>query len=163
MSNVGDFSWSWIVKDFISRLKKRKENWSSHVHFLQKTSHEKVSRRSRAVIVKEMYRIDWCTCRAVILLKITIFLTLSLSCRGGGCLSSLLLVADPGGAGPGAAGGGGGGGAPPPPPPPAIWRTGSTTHYCIKSSCSGSKLENVLFYNTRLFLKTIVHKTNVNV
>ena len=151
MSNVGDFSWSWIVKDFISRLKKRKENWSSHVHVLQKTSHEKVSRRSRAVIVKEMYRIDWCTCRAVILLKITIFLTLSLSCRGGGCLSSLLLVADPGGAGPGAAS------------PPAIWRTGSTTHYCIKSSCSGSKLENVLFYNTRLFLKTIVHKTNVNV
>ena len=39
----------------------------------------------------------------MVLLKITIFLTLSLSCRGGGCLSSLLLVADPGGAGPGAA------------------------------------------------------------
>ena len=152
MSNVGVFSWSWIVKDFISRLKKRKENWSSHVHVLQKTSHEKVSRRSRAVIVKEMYRIDWCTCRAVILLKITIFLTLSLSCRGGGCLSSLLLVADPGGLGRGL-----------PPPPPAIRRTGSTTHYCIKSSCSGSKLENVLFYNSRPFLKTIVHKTNVNV
>ena len=46
----------------------------------------------------------------MILLKITIFLTLSLSC----------LVADPGGAGPGAAAGGGGPGAasPPPPPPP---------------------------------------------
>ena len=161
MSNVGEFSWSWILKDFISRLKKIDHRMSTS---LQKTSHEKVSRRSRAVIVKEMYRIDWCTCRAVILLKITIFLTLSLSCRGGGCLSFLLLVAFPGGAGPGAAGGGGGGAAPPPPPPPpAIRRTGSTTHYCIKSSCSGSKLENVLFYNTRPFLKTIVHKTNVNV
>ena len=150
MSNVGEFSWSWILKDFISRLKKIDHRMSTS---LQKTSHEKVSRRSRAVIVKEMYRIDWCTCRAVILLKITIFLTLSLSCRGGGCLSFLLLVAFPGGAGPGAAS----------PPPPAIRRTGSTTHYCIKSSCSGSKLENVLFYNTRPFLKTIVHKTNVNV
>ena len=149
MSNVGEFSWSWILKDFISRLKKIDHRMSTS---LQKTSHEKVSRRSRAVIVKEMYRIDWCTCRAVILLKITIFLTLSLSCRGGGCLSFLLLVAFPGGAGPGAAS-----------PPPAIRRTGSTTHYCIKSSCSGSKLENVLFYNTRPFLKTIVHKTNVNV
>ena len=152
MSNVGDFSWSWIVKDFISRLKKRKENWSSHVHVLQKTSHEKVSRRSRAVIVKEMYRIDWCTCRAVILLKITIFLTLSLSCRGGGCLSSLLLVADPGGLGRG---------LPPPPPPPLS--KGLDPPLITVSSCSGSKLENVLFYNTRQFLKTIVYKTNVNV
>ena len=36
-------------------FKKRKENLSSYVHVLHKTSHWEVSRRSRAVDVKEMY------------------------------------------------------------------------------------------------------------
>ena len=148
MSNVGDFSWSWILKDFISRCKKRKENWSSYVDVLQMTSHEKVSRPSRAVIVKEMYKKDWCTCRAVVLLKITIFLTLSLSCRGDGCFNSLVLGADPGGL---------------PPPPPAIWRSGSTTHYCIQSSRSRPKLEKFCPPTIDHFWETIIYKTNVNV
>ena len=64
-----------------------------------------------------------------------VFVVVVLSCcRGGGCLSSLLLVADPGGAGPGAA-------SPPLPRYPKDRIPGSTTHYCIKSSCSGAKLE----------------------
>ena len=37
------------------RFKKRKENLSSYVHVLHKTSNWEVSRRSRAVDVKEMY------------------------------------------------------------------------------------------------------------
>ena len=37
------------------RLKKRKENSSSYVHVLHKTSNKEVSRRSRAVDVKDMY------------------------------------------------------------------------------------------------------------
>ena len=37
MSNAGDFSWSWILKDFIQVKKKRKEN-SSCVYVLHKTS-----------------------------------------------------------------------------------------------------------------------------
>ena len=36
-------------------FKERKENLSSYVHVLHKTSHWEVSRRSRAVDVKEMY------------------------------------------------------------------------------------------------------------
>ena len=40
---VGLFSWSWILKGYI------------HVQVLHKTSNGKVSRRSRAVDVKEMY------------------------------------------------------------------------------------------------------------
>ena len=38
MSNAGDFSWTWILKDFIHGIKKRKENSSSYVHDLYKTS-----------------------------------------------------------------------------------------------------------------------------
>ena len=38
MSNAGDFSWSWILKDFIHGIKKRKENSSSYGHVLNKTS-----------------------------------------------------------------------------------------------------------------------------
>ena len=37
LSNVGDFSWSWILKDFI-QFKKRKDNSSSYVHVLHKSS-----------------------------------------------------------------------------------------------------------------------------
>ena len=48
MSNAGDFSRSWILKDFI-QVQKRKENSSWYVHV------QEVSRRSRAVDVKEIY------------------------------------------------------------------------------------------------------------
>ena len=59
---VGLFSWSWILKGYI------------HVQVLHKTSNGKVSRRSRAVDVKEMYLKAWCTCRAVdLLIKPTVF------------------------------------------------------------------------------------------
>ena len=37
MSNVGDFSWSSVLKDFI-QVQKGKENSSSYVHVLHKTS-----------------------------------------------------------------------------------------------------------------------------
>ena len=54
MSNAGDFSRSWILKDFI-QVQKRKENssWYVHVQHLHKTSNQEVSRRSGAVDVKE--------------------------------------------------------------------------------------------------------------
>ena len=52
MSNAGDFSWSWILK-ILFKFKKRKENSSWYVHVLHKTSNQEVSRRSRAVDVKE--------------------------------------------------------------------------------------------------------------
>ena len=54
-SNVDDFSWSWILKGFIQVQTEKKENLSSYVHVLHKTSHWEVERRSRAVDVKEMY------------------------------------------------------------------------------------------------------------
>ena len=38
LSNEGDFSWSWILKDFIHVQKLRKENSSSYVHVVHKTS-----------------------------------------------------------------------------------------------------------------------------
>ena len=38
ISNAGDFSWSWILKDFIHGIKKRKKNSSSYVHVLNKAS-----------------------------------------------------------------------------------------------------------------------------
>ena len=53
-SNVRDVSWSWILKA-LSMFNLRKENSSSCVHVLHKMSHWKVSRRSRALDVKEMY------------------------------------------------------------------------------------------------------------
>ena len=50
-SNVGDFSWIWILKGFIL-VQVEKENLSSYVHVLSKTSHREVSGRSRAVTSK---------------------------------------------------------------------------------------------------------------
>ena len=72
---VGLFSWSWILKGYI------------HVQVLHKTSNGKVSRRSRAVDVKEMYLKAWCTCTAVVLL---IKPTVSWRCcrRRSSCLRS---------------------------------------------------------------------------
>ena len=52
MSSASDFSWSWILK-ILFKFKNRKENSSSYVHVLHKTSNQEVSRRSRAVDVKE--------------------------------------------------------------------------------------------------------------
>ena len=43
------------IFELLFRFKKRKENSSSYVPVLHKTSHKEVSRRSRAVDVKEMY------------------------------------------------------------------------------------------------------------
>ena len=54
MSNAGNFSWKCILKDFI-QVQKGKENSSSYVNVLHKTSNQEVSRRSRAVDVKQMY------------------------------------------------------------------------------------------------------------
>ena len=54
MSNACNFSWKCILKDF-SQVQKRKENSSSYVNVLHKTSNQEVSRRSRAVDVIEMY------------------------------------------------------------------------------------------------------------
>ena len=51
-SNVGDFSWSWILKGFI-HVQIEKGNLLSYVHVLYKTSHWEVSRRSRAVDVQK--------------------------------------------------------------------------------------------------------------
>ena len=53
-SNVGDFSWSWILKGFIY-VQIEKGKLSSCVHVLHKTTHWEFSRHSRAVDVKEMY------------------------------------------------------------------------------------------------------------
>ena len=49
--NVGEFSWIWILNDFI-HVQIDKDNLSSYVHVPHKTSHWEVSRRSRAVDVK---------------------------------------------------------------------------------------------------------------
>ena len=54
MPSASDFSWSWILK-ILFKFKNRKENSSSYVHVLHKTSNQEVSRRSLAVDVKEMY------------------------------------------------------------------------------------------------------------
>ena len=53
MSNAGDFSWSWNLR-ILFRFKKRKENSSSYVHVLHKAANWEISRRIRAVDVKEM-------------------------------------------------------------------------------------------------------------
>ena len=84
-SNVGEFSWSWILSDFIHV--QRKDNLSSYVHALHKTLRWEVSRRSHAVDVKEMYLSAWCTCRAVVLLIKPIVFWRCCRCRS--CLSSL--------------------------------------------------------------------------
>ena len=60
MSNAGNFSWKCILKDFI-QVQKGKENSSSYVNVLHKTSNQEVWRRSRAVDVKQMYLKAWCT------------------------------------------------------------------------------------------------------
>ena len=54
MPSAGDFSWSWILK-ILFKFKNSKKNSSWYVHVLHKTSNQEVSRRSRAVDVKEMY------------------------------------------------------------------------------------------------------------
>ena len=94
--NVGNFSWSWILKGFI-HVKQRKENLSSyvpqvHAHVLHKTSHWEVSRRSGAVDVKEMYWQAWCTCRAVVLLIKPIIVFWPWCCRRRSCLRFLLYL-----------------------------------------------------------------------
>ena len=43
------------ILSVLFRFKKGKENLSSYVHVLHKTENSEVSRRSRAVDVKEMY------------------------------------------------------------------------------------------------------------
>ena len=55
MSNVGDDSRSWILKDFIQVQKEVGKFVISYVHILHITSNKEVSRRSRAVDIKEMY------------------------------------------------------------------------------------------------------------
>ena len=55
MSNVGDDSRSWILKDFIQVQKEVGKFVILYVHVLHKTSNKEVSRRSRTVDVKEMY------------------------------------------------------------------------------------------------------------
>ena len=54
MPSASDFSWSWILK-ILFKFKNRKKNSSWYVHVLHKTSNQEVSRRSRAMDVKEMY------------------------------------------------------------------------------------------------------------
>ena len=54
MSNAGDFPGVEFLR-ILFRFKKRKGNSSSYVHVLHKTANLEVSRRSRAVDVKEMY------------------------------------------------------------------------------------------------------------
>ena len=54
MSNAGDFPGVEFLR-ILFKFKKRKENSWSYVHVLHKTSSQEVSRRSRAVDVKEMY------------------------------------------------------------------------------------------------------------
>ena len=53
LSNVGSFVLEFLGTLF--RIRKKKENSSSYVHFLYKTSYWEVSLHSRAVNVKEMY------------------------------------------------------------------------------------------------------------
>ena len=54
MSNVGDFPGVEFLRVLL-RFKKTKENLSSYVHVLYKTSNWEISRRSRAVDVKEIH------------------------------------------------------------------------------------------------------------
>ena len=52
----------------LSRFKKKKEKLLSNVHVLHKMLHQKVSRHTHAVNMKEMNYKAHCTCRAVVLL-----------------------------------------------------------------------------------------------
>ena len=54
MSNAGNFSWSWILKDFI-QVEKEDGKVRRRMSIPHKTSNQEVSRRSCAVDVKEMY------------------------------------------------------------------------------------------------------------
>ena len=72
------------------RFKKRKEDSLSYFHVLHKTWNWEVSRRIRAVDVKEMYKKAWCTCRAVVLIIKTIAFLSCCRRRGRSFLSSLL-------------------------------------------------------------------------
>ena len=74
LSNIGEFSWSWILKD-LNQVPKEKGK------FVVVCS----CPRSRAMNVKEMYCKAWCTCRAVaLLIKLIAFWR----CRRCACLSS---------------------------------------------------------------------------
>ena len=53
---VGDFSCIHFLKGPVFRFKKKKENSSACVHVLHDTLHQEVSRRSRAMNVKEKYQ-----------------------------------------------------------------------------------------------------------
>ena len=53
LSIVGDFSWSWIFKGFIHVQMEKGEFVVVSVHVLHETSHWEVTRRSRAVDVKD--------------------------------------------------------------------------------------------------------------
>ena len=53
ISKAGDFSWIWILKDFI-QVQKEDGKSSSYVDVHRKTANWEVSRRSRAVDVEEM-------------------------------------------------------------------------------------------------------------
>ena len=52
LSNLGEFFWSWILKDYILRLGKEKESRPCD-HVLLKTWDEEFSRRSRGVTAKK--------------------------------------------------------------------------------------------------------------
>ena len=53
LSNVFHSFWSWIDKDFVSRFKTRKNNLLSYVYVPRTTTHQEVSRLSRAVHIKK--------------------------------------------------------------------------------------------------------------
>ena len=64
LSNVGNFYWSWILKDCIKVLGKKKEV----VVLCSRPPQSLFSRCSRAVTSKKsVYKKSWCTCRVVVL------------------------------------------------------------------------------------------------
>ena len=74
-SNVGYFSWSWILKEFIL-VQKRKKNSSSFVHVLHKSSHQEVSRQ-RNLLKSLMHVQSSCFARRT---NCLLMLSLSSSC-----------------------------------------------------------------------------------
>ena len=88
--NVGDFSWSWILKGFSHvEIEKGKLFLSSYVHILHIMLLWEISCRGRAVDVKEMYQKAWYTCKAVVLvIKPIVFLCCCWRCLHS-CLRSV--------------------------------------------------------------------------
>ena len=82
LSNVGYFSWSWILKEFIL-VQKRKKNSSSFVHVLHKSSRQEVSRQRN--LLKSLMHVQ-SSCFAH---RTNCFLMLSLS---SSCLQKLRTV-----------------------------------------------------------------------